>query len=142
MNDPEMQARGREARRRLQTQRRRAGELRARAVLISLIAFVLLWGIVFVQMATGNDPVLGNSPKATASGRGRARSGGNDGISDGGEAAGARAAAAEAVETTEPNEVEPEYVESEPEPEYVESEPEPEYVEPEPEPAPVITAQS
>ena len=98
---------------------------------ISVVAFALLWGIVFVQMATGHDPVLSNKPKATASGREAARS---DGISDGGEAAGARAAAAEAVETTEPDESEP----VEPEPEYVE--PEPEYVEQEP--APVITGQS
>lgn len=132
MDGSEAKARGREARRRLRAQQRHAGELRARAVAISVIAFVLLWGIVFVQMATGHDPVLGNSPKATASGREGARSA--DGSGDGIEAAGARAAAAEAVETTEPEEVEPEYVEPEPV--------EVEVYEPEPEPAPIITGQS
>jgi hypothetical protein len=43
---------------RLAAQRRRAGLLRGRVVAISLVCFALLWGIVFVQMATGNDPVL------------------------------------------------------------------------------------
>jgi hypothetical protein len=53
---------------RLAAQRRRAGVLRGRVVVISLICFALLWGIVFVQMATGNDPVLaGKEKSATAS---------------------------------------------------------------------------
>lgn len=43
---------------RLAAQKRRAGLLRGRVVAISLVCFALLWGIVFVQMATGNDPVL------------------------------------------------------------------------------------
>ena len=73
MSGPDVQGRKRDARRRLQAQRRRAGELRARAVAISVVAFALLWGIVFVQMATGHDPVLSNKPKATASGREEAR---------------------------------------------------------------------
>jgi hypothetical protein len=58
--------------RRLAAQRRRAGLLRGRVVAISLICFALLWGIVFVQMATGNDPVLSAKEKAgrtTASAR-------------------------------------------------------------------------
>ena len=49
---------------RLAAQRRRAGLLRGRVVVISLICFAVLWGIVFAQMATGNDPVL--SAKRTA----------------------------------------------------------------------------
>jgi hypothetical protein len=48
---------------RLAAQRRRAGLLRGRVVVASLICFALLWGIVFAQMATGNDPVL--SAKST-----------------------------------------------------------------------------
>jgi len=141
MSGPDVQGRKRDARRRLQAQRRRAGELRARAVAISVVAFALLWGIVFVQMATGHDPVLSNKPKAAASGREGARPGTADGNSDGIEAAGAGAVAAEAVETTEPDDAEPEYAEPEyAEPEYAETEPE--YVEVEPEPAPVITGQS
>ena len=51
---------------RLSAQRRRAGLLRGRVVAISLICFVLLWGIVFAQMATGNDPVLSGKEKAPA----------------------------------------------------------------------------
>jgi non-ribosomal peptide synthetase component E (peptide arylation enzyme) len=53
---------------RLAAQRRRAGLLRGRVVAISLICFALLWGIVFAQMATGNDPVLAGKRKATAAG--------------------------------------------------------------------------
>jgi hypothetical protein len=53
---------------RLAAQKRRAGLLRGRVVAISLICFALLWGIVFVQMATGNDPVLSAKEK-TAAGR-------------------------------------------------------------------------
>jgi hypothetical protein len=48
---------------RLAAQRRRAGLLRGRVVIGSLICFALIWGIVFAQMATGNDPVL--SAKST-----------------------------------------------------------------------------
>jgi hypothetical protein len=51
---------------RLAAQRRRAGQLRGRVVAISLICFALLWGVVFAQMATGNDPVLaGKKTSAT-----------------------------------------------------------------------------
>ena len=50
---------------RLAAQRHRAGQLRGRVVAISLICFVLLWGVVFAQMATGNDPVLAGKEKAT-----------------------------------------------------------------------------
>ncbi|HEX4751739.1 MAG TPA: hypothetical protein VH268_02485 [Solirubrobacterales bacterium] len=51
---------------RLAAQRHRAGLLRGRVVAISLICFVVLWGIVFTQMATGNDPVLSGKEKAVA----------------------------------------------------------------------------
>jgi hypothetical protein len=49
---------------RLSAQRRRAGQLRGRVVAISLICFALLWGAVFAQMATGNDPVLAGKEKS------------------------------------------------------------------------------
>ncbi len=52
---------------RLAAQKRRAGLLRGRVVALSLVCFVVLWGIVFVQMATGNDPVLSAKQKAVAS---------------------------------------------------------------------------
>jgi hypothetical protein len=57
--------RKREARRLLRARRQRVGQLRGRVVAISLVSFVLLWGVVFAQMATGNDPVLGERPPRT-----------------------------------------------------------------------------
>jgi hypothetical protein len=50
----------------LAAQKRRAGLLRGRVVIASLICFTLLWGIVFAQMATGNDPVLSAKSKTIA----------------------------------------------------------------------------
>ena len=50
----------------LAAQKRRAGLLRGRVVIASLICFALFWGIVFAQMATGNDPVLSSKSKAVA----------------------------------------------------------------------------
>jgi cytoskeletal protein RodZ len=66
MDQYERQEKKREAMRTLRAQRRRAGELRRRVVATSLVAFVLLWAVVFAQMATGNDPVLSRSSKAVA----------------------------------------------------------------------------
>ena len=71
---------------RLAAQKRRAGILRGRVVVVSLICFAILWGVVFAQMATGNDPVLGGKEKAAAR---------------------TVATAKQAVETTEPRELEP-----------------------------------
>lgn len=65
----------RQAWRRLAAQRRRAGMLRGRVVAISLICFALLWGIVFVQMATGNDPVLSAKEKTGRATAGAGRQG-------------------------------------------------------------------
>ncbi|HEX3734490.1 MAG TPA: hypothetical protein VHU86_04975 [Solirubrobacterales bacterium] len=113
--DPfEKQERKREAQRRRRAQREKAGELRGRVVAISLVCFALLWGTVFVQMATGNDPVLGSRPTKVARPRPK-------------------------VIEAEPEPVEEEFVEPEAE---FEPEPEPEVFEPEPEPAPVTTSQS
>ena len=67
MTPHEIQQRKRAAQQRLRAQRLRAGMLRGRVVVISLIAFVVLWGVVFTQMATGNDPVLGDSSSTLAS---------------------------------------------------------------------------
>jgi non-ribosomal peptide synthetase component E (peptide arylation enzyme) len=50
----------------LAAQKRRAGLLRGRVVIASLICFALLWGIVFAQMVTGNDPVLSAKSKTVA----------------------------------------------------------------------------
>jgi hypothetical protein len=67
MDHYEKQGKRREAMHRLRDQRRRAGELRGRVVAISLVSFALLWGVVFAQMATGNDPVLGDGSKTANS---------------------------------------------------------------------------
>jgi hypothetical protein len=66
MDSYEKAERKRQARHRLHAQKARAGRLRNRVIAISLVCFALLWGAVFVQMATGNDPVLGRSATKTA----------------------------------------------------------------------------
>lgn len=99
MDPIERHERKRQAWQRLRAQKRRAGQLRGRVVAISLIGFALLWATVFVQMATGNDPVLGNKSSKVASSQ---------------EAKGsARQSEAEVVQ---PEPVESEPVEAEPEP--------------------------
>ncbi len=129
----------RAAKQRLRAQRMRAGALRGRVVAISLITFVLLWGVVFAQMVTGNDPVLGDNSKTVASTQRNSHGEKATTVESGG--TDAAQAAAETVETTEPDEVETELVEPEPvEEEPVELEPEPEPVEEEL--APVTTGQS
>jgi hypothetical protein len=60
MDQFERSDRKREARQRQRAQRQRKGRLQSRVVAASLICFVLLWGIVFAQMVSGNDPVLGS----------------------------------------------------------------------------------
>jgi hypothetical protein len=103
---------------RLAAQRHRAGLLRGRVVVISLICFAVLWGIVFVQMATGNDPVLAGKEKASPT-----------------------RTVASAKQKVGKKPVEEEPVEErtvEAEPEVVEEE----LFEPEPEPEPLVTSQS
>ena len=120
MDPIERHEKKRDAWRRLLAQRQRAGMLRGRVIAISLLCFGLLWAVVFVQMATGNDPVLSakSGANATATAKRTERH---------------RARAAEAEAAAEP--VEPE-VEAAPEPEF---EPTPE---PEIEPEPLSTGQS
>lgn len=91
----------RQAWRRIAARRRRAGLLRGRVVVLSLICFALLWGIVFVQMATGNDPVLAGKEKTAAAHKARVV------------VAGATPSTREEVEAVEPEveETEPEFVE-------------------------------
>jgi hypothetical protein len=49
----------RRGQRKLDAMKRRTGLLRRRVIATAIVGFVLLWTVVFVQMATGNDPVLG-----------------------------------------------------------------------------------
>lgn len=120
MDPIERQERKREAWRRLRAQRRRAGELRGRVVAVSLVGFALLWAVVFAQLATGNDPVLGEKSSALTPTAPRHR---------------AVARAAREAEEIEAEEIEAAELEAEilgpqtPEPELVE-------------PAPVTTSQS
>jgi hypothetical protein len=136
---------------RLVAQKRRAGLLRGRVVAISLICFALLWGVVFVQMATGNDPVLSAKEK-TSSGRTTASVKRPRPHKKKKEALELEPEVRASGEVVEPEaeieefapeeEVEPEFVEepqveeAEVEPEFVE-EPEPEFVE-----EPLVTSQS
>ncbi|HEY2716906.1 MAG TPA: hypothetical protein VGI73_11875 [Solirubrobacterales bacterium] len=126
MDDFERQERIRAANRRRVAQRNRAGRLRGRVIAASLICFALLWGVVFVQMATGNDPVLSEKPAAagrrTKPGRAAARP--------------AQGQAAEGEVEAEPESG----LEIEPQAE-VAPEPEPEF-EPEPEPIPEAEAEA
>jgi cytoskeletal protein RodZ len=118
MDPIEKQERKREAFRRLRAQRRRAGELRGRVVAISLISFVVLWGVVFAQMATGNDPVLGNkqamasAPTADKRHRTQAKEPPAEEESTDTEEPEPAQAASEAIESTDPEEVESQLVES------------------------------
>jgi cytoskeletal protein RodZ len=133
MDPIEKHERKRQAWQRLRAQRRRAGQLRGRVVAISLIVFALLWVTVFVQMATGNDPVLGGKPSKVASSKPVKQA--------------ARQSEAETVEP-EPVEAESESETAELETEELEAEiaereaAEIEAAEAEPEPAPVTTSQS
>jgi hypothetical protein len=134
----------REAQRRLVARRRRAGVLRSRVIATSVLCFALLWAVVFVQMATGNDPVLGTGRRAVA-----AKAAPADARTDSEEGGAAGAQLAEAVETTSPEEEDDEDEAAEPiEPEPAELEAiereaaEIEAMEAEPEPIPVETAQS
>jgi hypothetical protein len=139
MDPIEIREKKRAAQRRLRAQRAKAGELRGRVVAISLICFVLLWGIVFVQMATGNDPVLGDSSSAIAKGgahpyRHRAKPTVESGANTDSEEE-LETSSAEGLEAEQASE-EPEFSEEEVEAEPVEE------VFVEEEPAPVTTSQS
>jgi cytoskeletal protein RodZ len=141
MDDFEKSERKRQARHRIRAQRERAGRLRNRVVAISLICFALLWGVVFVQMATGNDPVLGDTSSTTV------KKGSSERNRHAARAASAEADAgtpSEEFDATEPEELEEEAFAEEPvEEEPVEAEAEPveeEFIEEEP--APVTTSQS
>jgi cytoskeletal protein RodZ len=140
MDDFEKIERKRQARHRIRAQRERAGRLKARVVAISLICFALLWGVVFVQMATGNDPVLGNSSSTAVKGS----SGRNRHAAKARPAEAGASTDSEEFSATEPEELEEEAFAEEPvEEEPVEAEVEPveeEFIEEEP--APVTTSQS
>ncbi len=102
MDPHEKQEKQRAARRRLNAQRSRAGFLRGRVIAASILCFGLLWTVVFAQMATGNDPVLSAKTQASARLQSTKRRRSHPSHT-----------ASEAVETTEPRELEREFVEPE-----------------------------
>jgi hypothetical protein len=55
------------AKQRIATRRRRATEHRRKVIGFSIALFAVAWALVFGQMATGNDPVLGSSQTTSAS---------------------------------------------------------------------------
>ena len=69
MNRNERIAKEREVDRRARARRSRAGFLRGRVIAVSILCFGVLWAVVFVQMATGNDPVLSAKAQPAASER-------------------------------------------------------------------------
>lgn len=131
----------REARRLASARRSRAGFLRGRVIAVSILCFGVLWTVVFVQMATGNDPVLSAKAQPGTTTRASERRG--------------SVTHRPATEAVEPEPAEPEVVEEprvefeEPEVEFEEPEvveepeilEEPEVVE-EPELEPLTTSQS
>lgn len=51
------------ARAKSRSRRRRVSTIRSRTIRGSLALFAVLWGIVFVQLASGNDPALSTKPQ-------------------------------------------------------------------------------
>ncbi len=120
------------ARAKARSRRLRVSRIRSLTFRGSLALFLLLWAVIFVQLASGNDPALSSIPKPRHHKQ-------------------ATLAAREPQESREPApEFEPEEIEEtevEPEAEFeseAEAEPEVEFEEPapEPEPEPVVTASS
>ncbi len=58
--------RRRAARIRLRARRRRDGQLRRTAIILSIGVFALLWAVVFAQMVSGKDPVLGTGARGAS----------------------------------------------------------------------------
>ena len=58
--------RRRTARLRLRARRRRDGKLRRTAIVLSIGVFGLFWAVVFAQMVSGHDPVLGRGPRVAS----------------------------------------------------------------------------
>jgi hypothetical protein len=118
------------ARAKARSRRLRVSRIRSLTFRGSLALFLLLWAVVFVQLASGNDPALSGKQKNGARGQ--------QATPAARESQESREPAPEfEPEEVEPEEVEPEYEEPEYEYEY---EPEVEYEEAEREP--VVTASS
>lgn len=95
----------RAARLRLRARRQRDGDLRRRALFLSLIVFGVLWLAIFAQLVTGHDPVLGMGTKVALvrkeHARKRARPATHSSSAQADEAGGAQVAP-EQTQSTEP----------------------------------------
>jgi outer membrane biosynthesis protein TonB len=145
MDDPRrLEAKGL-ARAKIRARRRRVSSIRKRTIRGSLALFAIAWVIVFGQLVTGNDPVLGHgypTTRKSLASRGHRSSAASTPSQPEEE----EESAAAAVPVEPEPEPEPEFEEPVPEPE-VEAAPEPEFepepeVAPEPEPEPVVTSAS
>ncbi|HEX3239736.1 MAG TPA: hypothetical protein VHR18_06335 [Solirubrobacterales bacterium] len=58
MDESRKAAQREQAKARLEIQRARVRQLRRRCIAVSVVCFALLWGVVFTQLVSGNDPVL------------------------------------------------------------------------------------
>ena len=61
--DPEQPAR-KDARKLLAARRQRIRTMRRRVIAVSVTAFAAVWGVIFVQLASGHDPALSTSSRA------------------------------------------------------------------------------
>jgi hypothetical protein len=102
MDSHEKRERKRLAEHRLDAQRRRLGVLRNRVVAVAIATFVLLWCVIFVQLATGNDPVLGQTSAAAKRGAEATRAREVEGVATDAEPEATEAEAEAEVEATEP----------------------------------------
>jgi hypothetical protein len=120
------------ARAKARSRRLRVSRIRSLTWRGSFVLFLILWGVVFVQLASGNDPALSSIPKKARHHR--------QAITAAREPRETREPAPEfEAEAEEPVEPESEFEEPEARPEVEFEEPE---REPEPEPEPVVTASS
>jgi hypothetical protein len=69
MGPRELEVAQRRGQRKLEAMKRRTGQLRRRVIATAIVGFAVLWTAVFVQMATGNDPVLGTDRAARPAAR-------------------------------------------------------------------------
>jgi cytoskeletal protein RodZ len=52
---------------RLRARRRRMTRIRKRVIAIAVVTFALLWGVIFIQLVSGQDPALSQKSAAVTS---------------------------------------------------------------------------
>lgn len=143
MDDPRrLEAKGL-ARAKIRAKRRRVSSIRSRTIRGSLALFAVVWVVIFGQLVTGNDPVLGRGyPKTRKALASRGHGGSAESAPSQPDEEEESPVAAVPVEP-EPEPVPEVEVEPAPEVEFEPEEPEPvSEPAPEPEPEPVVTSAS